>query len=78
MGGPPAGLGPAAYKGGPAPWLGRLGKVLLVRLVKNVAVFVVVFVRQCANAIYWEVLTRSVVVNDKRKVSRLLSLLDIG
>ena len=30
-----------AYKGGPggeAPWFGRLGKVLLVRIVKNVAV----------------------------------------
>ena len=44
--------------------LGRLGKVLLVRIVKNVVVY--------SNAIHWEVLTTFIggrlQVNDKRKV----------
>ena len=41
-------------QGGEAPWLGRLGKVSLVRIVKNV---VVVYSSANSDAIYWEILT---------------------
>ena len=56
-------------QGGEAPWLGRLGRVLLVRIVKNVVVY---SSANSLNAIYWEILTTFVggrlQVNDKRKV----------